>query len=651
MCGIAGFIDPRPGNREALAHRARRMAGTMRHRGPDDEGVWIAPDAGVGLAFRRLAILDLSREGHQPMMSASGRHVLVFNGEIYNFRELRRELKSAGVTFRGSSDTEVLLASIERWGTDGTLGRINGMFAFGVWDRHDRVLRLARDRFGEKPLYYGWVDGSFLFGSQLSAIRADGRVDLELDREAAHLLLRFGYIPEPWSIHHGIRKLTPGSWIEVETSRTELPDPRTYWSLAEVAQQGARNPFDGSASEAVDQLEVTLGRSVAQRMVADVPLGAFLSGGIDSSTIVALMQQHSEAPVRTFSIGFTEPGYDEAPYAAEVARHLGTMHTELYVTPSEAQEVIPHLAEIYDEPFADASQIPMTLVSRLARRDVTVALSGDGGDELFAGYTRHQWPGSVWERLDRVPARVRSATGRGLQRMSQSRWDTTMRTLSPLLPAWARQERAGEKIHKLARILASPSEAAAYQNVVTHWPAGSGLVQGVEAPVTMLDDSNRWPRLADGMSRSMYLDSVTYLPGDVLAKVDRASMSTSLEVRVPMLDPQVVAFAWRLPADLRFRDGQGKWVLRQLLARYVPPPLFERPKMGFGVPVGDWLRGPLRGWAEELLSSHALVADDLLNPAPIRELWRQHLAREVDGAYRLWNVLMLQAWRAANDPQ
>lgn len=646
MCGIAGFIDPgRAGDGEALTRRAMAMGSTMRHRGPDDHGVWVAPDVGLGLAFRRLSILDLTDEGHQPMVSASGRHVLVFNGEIYNFRELRRELEAAGVRFRSSSDTEVLLESINRWGIEPALKRVDGMFAFAVWDRRDGVLRLARDRFGEKPLYYGWAAGSFLFGSQLSALRAYGSGDLGVDREAAHLLLRFGYIPEPWSIHRGIRKLAPGSWIEVRPDRAEMPEPRTYWSLAEVAERGTRHPFTGSPSEAVDELEATLRRSVARRMVADVPLGAFLSGGIDSSTVVALMQAQSDTPIRTFTIGFTETGYDEAPHAAEVARHLGTDHTELYVTPSEAQEVIPHLAEIYDEPFADASQVPTTLVSRLARRDVTVALSGDGGDELLGGYSRYELHDRVWGHLARLPAPLRSATATALQRVPPDRWDTTMRALSPVLPGWARQERAGEKIHKLARMLSASSAEAAYREVVTHWPEGSSVVRGAGNPITTLDDPDGWPKLDDIVSRMMFLDGVTYLPGDILAKVDRASMSTSLEVRVPMLAPEVADLAWRLPPEMRFRDGKGKWVLRQVLARHVPPQLFERPKMGFGVPVGDWLRGPLRGWAEELLSETALAADDLLVSAPIRRLWARHVADEVDGTYRLWNVLMLQAWR------
>jgi asparagine synthase (glutamine-hydrolysing) len=629
----------------------RRMSDTLLHRGPDDEGSWVDPDAGLALGFRRLSIIDLTPEGHQPMTSADGRYVLIFNGEIYNFQELRRELELLGHRYRGHSDTEVMLAAFTEWGFERAVRRFNGMFALALWDTVERRLHLTRDRLGEKPLYYGTLGQTFLFGSELKALKAHPSFQTELNRDALALFLRYNYIPAPYSIYRNIYKLPPGTFISLDAhdgssngSVGQLPAPQAYWSAREVAEAGVAAPFACTEAEAIAELETLLGDAVGLRMVADVPLGAFLSGGVDSSTVVALMQARSSQPVRTFSIGFTEEAYDEARYAAVVAGHLKTDHTELYVTPADAMAVIPRLPALYDEPFSDSSQIPTFLVSQLARRHVTVSLSGDGGDELFAGYNRYLLGQSVWNKISWMPRGSRAMAAGALTTVSPQAWDRAFTGLKPFLPSRLQQRTPGDRMHKLAEILSVPDPQAMYMSLVSHWKEPASLVPGATEPVTTLTDARQWANLPDFIQRMMYMDTVTYLPDDILVKVDRASMGVSLEARVPFLDHRVVEFSWKMPLAWKIRGGQSKWPLRQILYRHVPRELIERPKMGFGIPIGQWLRGPLKDWAEALLEERRLKQEGFLNPQPIRQKWQEHLSGARNWQYYIWDVLMFQGW-------
>ncbi|MEE2983217.1 MAG: asparagine synthase (glutamine-hydrolyzing) [Pseudomonadota bacterium] len=649
MCGIAGIYSPGPVDDPGrIPNLIRSVTAALDHRGPDDRAHWADPYCGIALGHTRLSIIDLSSAGAQPMQSQCGRYVIVYNGEVYNFADLRRKLESSGRVFRGHSDTEVLLEAIARWGFEEALRAVDGMFALAVWDRAERRLLLARDRIGEKPLYYGWHERQFIFASELKAFARIPGFKPALDRNALALYLRHNYIPEPHCVFEGFRKLTPGTWLALENAVPhELPEPRSYWTLKDVAAAGLAQAGELSDGQAVDRLEQLLVRAVQSRMVADVPLGAFLSGGIDSSTVVALMQSLSTQAVKTFSIGFDIDGYDEAPHARAVAQHLGTDHTELYVDAAEAREVIPQIPAIYDEPFADSSQIPMTLVSRLARRQVTVAMSGDAGDELFAGYLRYTLAVNLWRRVHHVPLALRGAAASFLHRISPRTWDGLLRPLYPLLPPRMRHATPGDKLHKLARLLPLQRPMDLYLRLISLWSEPDEIIIGAREPPSNFDGPHGGADIGAFVHRMMYLDTTHYLPGDILAKVDRAAMSVSLETRVPFLDPEVIAFAWQLPLKMKLRAGDGKWVLRRVLERYVPKHLFERPKMGFGVPIDTWLRGPLRPWAEDLLNEDRLRSAGYMRPEPIRNAWRAHLGGAENLQYHLWGVLVFEAWRDA----
>lgn len=623
------------------------MRDSLTYGGPDDAGAYLDPEQGLALGHRRLAILDLSPLGHQPMFSSSGRFAIAFNGEVYNYRELARELESAGRTFRGTSDTEVILEALEVWGIPQALARFVGMFAMAVWDTRDRVLTLIRDRLGIKPLYYGWVDGAFVFASECKAFRAHPRFRPEIDREVLGLFFRHNYVPGPYAIYKNIRKVQPGQVVTV--NRSSLEDRQVnltaFWSAAETVARCRAHPFSGSWEEAREELEDLLNEAVRLRLIADVPLGAFLSGGIDSSLVVALMQRQAGRDVRTFSIGFEQPAYNEAPFARAVAGHLGTAHTELLVTDQEAREVIPLLPDLYDEPFADSSQIPTHILSRLTRRHVTVSLSGDGGDELFCGYDRYSWGRTIWQRLGWLPAWLKKGLQRLLLSLSPAGWDALFTGAARALPGSWQSARPGDRIHKLAEALDSSHPEELYHWLVSHWRDPRSLVLGIdrEAP-TAFTDHGESPRGLDFIQRMQFLDLTNYLPDDILTKVDRASMAVALEARVPLLDHRVVELAWRLPPDFLYRQGQGKWILRRILDRHVPAQLVERPKMGFGIPLESWLRGPLREWAEDLLSPERLKREGYLNPEPVRLKWREHLSGKRNWQYLLWDVLVWESW-------
>jgi len=640
MCGLAGFLGKldRSTGGETF-ELLRRMGDSILSRGPDDFGAW-HDAAGIGLSHRRLSILDLSSAGHQPMHSYSGRYVIIFNGEIYNHLDLRKELKNQN--WRGHSDTETLLEAFEEWGVEATLKKSIGMFAIALWDTQSKQLTLARDRLGEKPLYYGWQccgeKAAFLFGSELKALKAHPAFSAKIDRNALCLMMRHNYIPAPHSIYKGIYKLQPGTFLTVSLERRE-PVFKAYWSLADVAVAGNRNRFTGSMEQAIDELDILLKSAVRQQMVADVPLGAFLSGGIDSSTIVALMQTQSARPVKTFTIGFNEKGYNEAVNAKAVARHLGTDHTELYVTPQQALDVIPNLPKLYCEPFSDSSQIPIFLVSQLARHKVKVSLSGDAGDELFAGYNRYM----IAPRIASLPLAFRLFLKSGINCLSPTAWNKILGSLLPFAPRLLRQNNVGDKLHKAAEVLGSRTIGELYLGLVTHWLPEDLVLRGNE-PATYLRGNSPSLDELDEVQRMMVIDTMTYLPDDILCKIDRAAMGVSLECRVPFLDHRVVEFAWRIPQSMKLRGKVGKWILRQVLQRYVPKELVERPKMGFGVPIDDWLRGPLREWAEELLDESRLRREGFFHVAPIRKKWVEHLSGKRNWQYHLWGVLMFQEW-------
>ncbi|MBX2824019.1 MAG: asparagine synthase (glutamine-hydrolyzing) [Gammaproteobacteria bacterium] len=645
MCGINGLLDFRgQSTQTTLEHQAETMAAAMEHRGPDSAGVWADAECGIALGHRRLAIIDLSANGHQPMHSTCERYVISYNGEVYNFAELRDELAGAGHAFRGGSDTEVILAAIAEWGLAAAVGRFVGMFAIALWDRQDQRLSLVRDRVGIKPIYYGRAGDVFLFGSEMDALATHPDFTRDINRDAVALYLARNYVPSPMSIYQGMHKLPPGTILHV-SANDQQPRLEPFWSLQDIANSGIATPFSGTETEAVDELEKILLLAVKQRMVADVPLGVFLSGGIDSSVVTALMQAQHDRPVKSYAIGYHEADYNEAPYAEAVAQHLGTDHTTFMVSANDAMDVIPMLGSMFDEPFADSSQIPTYIVCKLARQETTVVLSGDGGDEVFGGYTRHLWSEKIARLSARLPGWSKGAIAGSITRLNPAQWDQILR----FLPRSLQQSKPGSKLHRIAGLLDAQDAGEVYQRLMNHWQEPHTLVRGSEPQSTIFDQQQYWPTGADATSLLMYLDGMTYLPDNCLSKTDRASMAVSLEARVPLLDHRVIDFAWQLPLEYKINGGVGKQALRKVLYKHVPQNLFERPKMGFGVPVRDWLRGPLRDWADDLLNADRLRQQGYLNPEPIQEKWQQHRSGKRDWYNQIWSVLMFQAWLDARN--
>jgi len=638
MCGIVGYF----GQAQPSISLLTLMADKLQHRGPDDFGFWVDDDLGVALAHRRLSILDISPAGHQPMVSKTGRYVISYNGEIYNHNDLRIQINKINPSiWNGGSDTETLLAGFELWGVSETLKYLVGMFAFAVWDRERQVLILARDRAGEKPLYYGAYSGVTIFGSELKSLRVHPSFINDIDRNALALYLRYAYVPTPYSIYKNVKKLPAGTYIEIHRDR--ICPPVKYWSIERVVQDGISNQFSGSDDLAISNLNDLLGRAVKQQMVSDVPLGAFLSGGIDSSIVVALMQSQSARPIRTFTIGFDDKNFDEAKYAKSIANYLGCQHVELYIGEDTARDVIPSLPEIYDEPFADSSQIPTYLVSNLARQHVAVSLTGDGADELFGGYNRYIFSQNIWKYLGALPLPLRQMGSKALCFYSAEEWNHLLSKLNEVLPLRWRFSNPGGKLQKLSNVITADSPENLYGMLTSFWTDPSILVKESNSSLK----KPLWHKKIPNQSYAgymMYADFKNYLPDDILTKVDRAAMSVSLETRVPFLDHRVINFAAHLPMNMKIRNGRGKWIVRQLLSRYIPEALFERPKMGFSVPLDIWLRRPLREWANDFLSEEALNSHGLFYSDPIRLAWKEHLSGTRNWQYPLWNILMFQSW-------
>ena len=643
MCGITGFYQTNPADREEMTRELEAMSATLVHRGPDSDGIWIDSETGIYLAHRRLSIQDLSPLGNQPMVSLSGRYVIVFNGEIYNFLELRGSLEKEGHSFRGGSDTEVMLVALEAWGLERALAGFTGMFAFAVWDRQEKQLILARDRLGEKPLYYGWQGNSFLFGSELKALRRHHDWKNTVNRDAVGLLVRHNYIPAPWSVFTGIHKLLPGSYLILDI-HTRQHRVECFWSLSDTFRRGLEAPLDLPAGEIVSLLEDKLLGVIQRQMIADVPVGAFLSGGIDSSTVVALMQSLRTTPVKTFTIGFNEDEYNEARFAKSVAQHLGTDHTELYVSPKTVLEVIPEINRIYDEPFADSSQLPTFLISKLARKQVTVSLSGDGGDELFCGYPRYFQAHNHWNRLNRYPLSARQILAGGIKNIPQGLIDHFM--YRPLKLFTNRNPYyAGERLHRKAATWTGRTLQETYRRLISYWD-DSSVVTGSRELAYILNSPLKGLCEGDTYKEMQYLDAACYLPDDILTKVDRAAMANSLETRIPFLDHEFVELAARVPTWVNLLHSKGKWPLREILKRYVPSELVERPKQGFAVPVAQWLRHELRDWAGQFLSDGILEQTGMFDKKQVQKAWKDHQMGYVDNSFLLWSIIVFQSWHA-----
>lgn len=646
MCGITGFIQSVNDPQAIIT----AMADTLGHRGPDAGGIWFEQSEGIALGHRRLSILDLTDAGSQPMLSASGRYVLSYNGEIYNFKGLHEELMALGYPFRGHSDTEILLAAIDTWGVDQALLRISGMFAFAIWDKSNKTLILARDRVGKKPLYYGWCGKAFLFGSELKALLVHPEFDQTINRDALGQYIRYGWVPEPWSIYQSVRKLSPGCLIRLRPGAAPWScKSEAYWRAKDVCAQAQSGRFSESYEAAVSHLDRLLGEAVKDRMIADVNLGALLSGGIDSTTVVALMQRNSTRPVKTFSIGFSEPKFNEAGFAASIADYLGTDHHELYVTPGQCLDVVSELPAVYDEPFADISQVPTLLVSRMARNDVTVVLSGDGGDELFGGYTHYFETLKQWQRIQNIPLWLRTPLVKGIKRVADYSWAVLQNSAGEgaKIAAW---KRFGAKLEKRSRGWCSGAVQQLMLERFSRFSEPAELVIGCQGVRTDMNDPDNWLDTGDPLLKMRHLDFIGYLPGDILVKVDRASMSVGLEARCPILDTRVVEFAWSLPTSFLVDSSGGKRILRDLMARYVPTHLTDRPKRGFGAPVEDWLRGPLRDWAESYIQPSSLHEQGLFDSKTVQGIWKQHLAGWRNHANLLWAILMFQAWSDSRAP-
>ena len=653
MCGIIGFLGGDFTNDQLSNAILEEMSDQIVKRGPDSAGIWLDSSTKIALGHRRLAIVDLSPAGYQPMTSGSNRYVMTYNGEIYNSDEIRNELIKSRVTvnWRGHSDTEILLAGFDAWGVRETVSRVTGMFAIAVWDKELEQLTLIRDRIGEKPLYYGWQgSGSnkvFLFGSELKALKKHPQFINEIDRGSLALYMRYCYVPAPHSIYKGIMKVEPGTIVTVTLQESEHTTEK-YWNALDVVRTGAESPFEGTVAEVTNNLDIALRKTISQQMMADVPLGAFLSGGIDSSTVVALMQAQSSRPIKTFTIGFSETGYNEAEFAKLVAGHLGTEHTELYVSSQDALNVIPKLPNLYCEPFADASQIPTFLVSSLARHHVTVSLSGDGGDELFCGYNRYLFADKLWKGLSMTPASVRELVGKSIKSLPAAGWNKTFELLNRITPRKFNGISWGDKLQKGAGVIASKDLTNLYQGLVSNWQDPSTVVIGdgehdriFSTDVQLLSD-------VGDIQKMMAIDTISYLPDDILVKVDRAAMGVSLETRVPFLDHHIFEFASKIPLAMKLKNGVGKLILRDILYRYVPKELIERPKMGFGIPMSDWLKGPLKEWAEELLGESRLRSQGFFYPEVVRQMWSEHLSGARNWQSQLWAVLMFQAWLENN---
>ena len=648
MCGILGILST--DSFDDIDTLVSNALSTLHHRGPDDSGVWCNLSKEVALGHTRLSILDLTSAGHQPMSSISGRYQIVFNGEIYNHLDLRNKLEKNGdsLSWAGHSDTETILRCIDCWGIEKTLKSMVGMFAITLWDEQDRKLILARDRFGEKPLYYGYMSGKFVVASELKAIKAMPLFHAEIDRNALANYMRYLYVPASQCIYKGLNKLEAGTWMEVQLDLVKdqvIPKANIYWSALEESILGRENIIQFSSDkEAVDQLELLLNQSISEHMLSDVPLGTFLSGGIDSSTVAAIMQSQSNRPIQTFSIGFDEDGYNEAKYAKAISQHLGTDHTELYVQSHDAINVIPNLSTIYDEPFADSSQIPTFLVSQLAKKDVTVALSGDGGDELFGGYNRYFIANGSWKKIENIPINIRKFMANAINSISQSKWDAIYKSIEILIPKHYRIQLPGDKIHKIASILICSNMSQLYHRLTRLWDP-SNLVIGA-TKINSIDMGRYVP--IDSVSEMMVADAMNYLVDDILVKVDRAAMAVSLETRVPLLDHRIYEFASRLPFNYKMRDNVGKWILKEVLYKHVPKEMLERPKMGFSIPLHNWLRGPLRDWSEDLLDEARLNREGYFNSTEIRQKWNEHLSGKKDWGIHLWGVLMFEAWLESN---